>query len=195
MIIRTSSRRAVEDLVSMPLMPTDAGAGQTGDQEVRHGGEVGDMRFAVNRLAGRSPASTSTGDSCPTRAVRAAPSTHDCGSGSDPDSRLARDAIDQHRLGLHRETEIVGRPVTLELTPASGLNSKVVTTGPDESDDGTFHGEFAALILQEACAVHQFALVDLAFGLGRIEGRRRRHSRPCGVRPALETGSGSGSGS
>jgi len=38
-------------LVSMPLIPTDLPAPVIGDQQVRHGGEIGDVRFAVNRLA------------------------------------------------------------------------------------------------------------------------------------------------
>ena len=63
----------------------------------------------------------------------------------------------------------------LYFTPASGLNSNVVTTGPGmDLRDLAFDGELAALLLELPRRVHQLALVDLALGLGGVEQRRRR---------------------
>ena len=67
-------------------------------------------------------------------------------------------------IARHRSS---ARPVILlYFTPASGLNSKVVTTGPGmDLHDRAFDRELAALLLEQARAVHQLALVDLALGL------------------------------
>ena len=68
------------------------------------------------------------------------------------------------------------RPVTFAyFTPASGLNSKVVTTGPGvDLDDRPGHRELVALLLEQAGGVHQLALVDLVLALRRVEQRQRR---------------------
>ena len=49
----------------------------------------------------------------------------------DADRGLAGDALDEDRLGLQAEAEVFGqRGDAAIFMPASGLNSKVVTTGP-----------------------------------------------------------------
>ena len=106
----------------------------------------------------------------------------------DADGRLARDAIDQHRFGLHREAEVVGEAGDLRVLHA-GIRLEL-EGGDDRArmdlHDAAFDRELAALLLEQPRAVHQLALVDLALGL-----RRRRAapaaaacSRPCGARPA-----------
>ena len=76
-------------------------------------------------------------------------------------------------IARHRSS---ARPVIFEyFTPASGLNSNVVTTGPGMNlHDAAFDRELAALLLEQPRAVHQLALVDLALGLRRVEQRQRR---------------------
>ena len=60
--------------------------------------------------------------------------------------------------------------ILLYFTPASGLNSYVVTTGPGmDLHDGPLDRELAALLFEQPRAVHQLALVDLALALGRVE--------------------------
>ena len=68
------------------------------------------------------------------------------------------------------------RPVTFAyFTPASGLNSNVVTTGPGVNlDDGAGDRELVALLLEQPGGVHQLALVDLLLALRRVEQRERR---------------------
>ena len=50
----------------------------------------------------------------------------------DADGRFARQALNQYRLGLQAQgtRSSVSVVMRLYLMPASGLNSKVVTTGP-----------------------------------------------------------------
>ena len=77
-------RRAVED-ARQHAVDADrlAGAGRSGDQQMRHGREIGHVRLAVNGLAERdASASTSTAGRPPIRAARAARSARGCGSGS-----------------------------------------------------------------------------------------------------------------
>ena len=77
-------RRAVED-AGQHAVDADrlAGAGRSGDQQVRHRREVGDVRLAVDRLAERdASASTSSGGRPRTRAARAARSARGCDSES-----------------------------------------------------------------------------------------------------------------
>ena len=68
------------------------------------------------------------------------------------------------------------RPVTrLYLMPASGLNSKVVTTGPGLiCDDRAAHVELAALFAQHLRQVLQLSFVDGAVFVGAMQQRRRR---------------------
>ena len=94
----------------------------------------------------------------------------------DADRRLAGDAIDQHRLGLHREAEIVGEAGDLAVLHA-GVRLELV--GRDDRarvnlDDRSFDRELAALLLEQPRPFHQLALVDLALGLRRVEQRHRR---------------------
>ena len=75
-------------------------------------------------------------------------------------------------MARHRSS---ARPVTLlYFTPASGLNSNVVTTGRVDLGDLALDGELAALFFELSRGFHELPLVDLALGLGRIEERRRR---------------------
>ena len=82
-------------------------------------------------------------------------------------------STDSAFIARHRSS---ARPVTLlYFTPASGLNSKVVTTGPGwicTTAPSTANSRH----FSSSCRadVHQLALVDLALGLGRVEQRRRR---------------------
>jgi len=49
----------------------------------------------------------------------------------DADRRFPRDALDQDRFRLQRQTQVLSQPSDARvLIPASGLNSNVVTTGP-----------------------------------------------------------------
>ena len=63
-------------------------------------------------------------------------------------------------------------------------------------DDRTFDREFAALLFEQPRAVHQLALVDLAFAARRVEQRERRQrigAFAC-ARPAAFQARASGSG-
>ena len=85
----------------------------------------------------------------------------------DADRRLAGDAIDQHRLGLHRQAQVVGEAGDLAVLHA-GVRLELV--GRDDRarvdlDDRAFDRELAALLLEQPRAVHQLALVDLLLGL------------------------------
>ena len=100
-----------------------------------------------------------------------------------PTVDLPGNAIDQHRLGLHRQAQIVGEAGDLAVLHA-GVRLELV--GRDDRarmdlDDRAFDRELAALLLEQARAVHQLALVDLALGFGRVEQRKRRQR----VRPLL----------
>ena len=155
-----------------------AGAGRAGDQQVRHRREVGDVRLAVDRLAERDRrASTSIADRRPTRAARAARSARALRFGiwmptvDLPGMRSI--STDSACIARHRSS---ARPVIFEyFTPASGLNSNVVTTGPgwicttEPSTENSRHFSSSS-----RAAVHQLALVDLALGLRRVEQRERR---------------------
>src|SRR6187397_1642772 len=93
----------------------------------------------------------------------------------DADRRLAGDAIDQDRLGLRREAEVIGQTgdfsvlharIRLELEGrhnGAGMNLR----------DRALDGKLAALLLEQARALHQLALVDLALGLRRVQKRQR----------------------
>ena len=94
----------------------------------------------------------------------------------DADGGLAGNAIDQHRLGLHREAEIVGEAGDLGVLHA-GVRLEL-ERGDDRArvnlHDAALDRELAALLLEQPRAVHQLALVDLALGLRRVEQRDRR---------------------
>ena len=104
-------RRAVEDAREHRVDADRlAGAGRAGDEQVRHRRQVG--RRTARRgssCRARASASTSSAGRPPTRAARAARSARGSWFGNlDADGRLAGDAIDQDRLGLHRQAEVVG---------------------------------------------------------------------------------------
>ena len=98
-----------------------------------------------------------------------------------PGSRSMR--IDSACSARHRSS--ASPVILLYLTPASGLNSNVVTTGPGMNlHDRAFDRELAALFLEQPRALHQLALVDLPLGLRRIEQRHRRQREA--AHPALD---------
>ncbi len=94
----------------------------------------------------------------------------------DADRGLSRDAIDEDRLGLHRQAQVVGQPRDLAVLDA-GVGFELV-----RRDDRTgvdlhhvpFDRELAALLLELPGAVHQLPLVDFLFTPGRVEQRERR---------------------
>ena len=94
----------------------------------------------------------------------------------DADRGLARDAIDDHRLGLHRQAEIVGQPGDLAVLHA-GVRLELVGRHDRAGmnlDDGAFDGELAALFLEQPRAVHQLALVDLLLAASARRAARGR---------------------
>ena len=111
-------RRAVED-ARQHRVDADrlAGAGRAGDEQVRHRREVGDVRLAVNRLAERERqlrrrAAVGLGlEQLAQRDLLAVAVRN-----LDADGRLAGNAVDQHRLGLHRQAEVVGEAGDLAST-------------------------------------------------------------------------------
>ena len=104
----------------------------------------------------------------------------------DADRRLAGDAVDQHRLGLHRQAEVVGEAGDLAVLHP-GVRLELVG-GDDRArvdlHDRAFDRELAALLLEQPRPFHQLALVDLPLALRRVEQRQRRER----VRPPLALG-------
>ena len=154
-----------------------ARTGRPGDEQMRHRRQVGDVGLAMNRLAERQR-QLGRGSSVHLRFEQLAKrdllaiAVRDL----DADRRLTGNPIDQDRLGLHREAQIVGEPGDLRVFDASvGLE---LERGDDRArmylDDGSLDRELAALLLEQPRAVHELPLVDLALGLRRIEERQRR---------------------
>ncbi len=182
-------RRGAEENARQHRVDRDrfARARRSRNQQVRHRREVGHVRLAVNRLAERQ------------RQLRARALIHlrlqqlakrnllaRLIRNLDADGRLSRDAIDQHRFGLHREAQIVGEARDLAVFhPRIRLE---LERRHDRSRvnlcDRAFDGELAALLLEQARAFHQLAFVDLALGFRRVEQRQRRN-RECAVAPRL----------
>ena len=144
---------------------------------MRHRRQIGHERLAVNRLAERDRqlgrrSSVRLGfehlaqRNLLARAV----------GNLDADGRFAGNAIDQDRFGLHREAEVVGQAGDFRVLHA-GVRLEL-----ERRHDGTrmdLHNaaldrELATLLLEQPRAVHQLALVDLAFGLGGVEQRGGR---------------------
>ncbi len=179
MIIRTSSGVArYRMLVSMPLMPTDLPAPV--EPAISRCGivrEVEEVRLAVNRLAERQ---RQLGGRAPVgfRLQQLAQRNLFAGAvgNLDADGRLAGNAVDQDRLGLHRQTQVVGEAGDLRVLHAGvGLELERGHDRPGmDLRDRPLDRELAAFLFQQARAVHQLALVDLALGLGRVEQRQRR---------------------
>ena len=166
-------RRAIEDACQHAVDRDGfAGACRARDEQVRHRREVGRVRFTVNRLAERDG---QLGRGSAVRLGLEHLAQRDLLAGAvrnlDADGRLAGNAVDEHRLGLHRETEIVGEPGDLRVLHA-GVRLEL-EGGDDRAgvnlDDGSLDGELAALFLEQPRAIHELALVDLAFGLRRVE--------------------------
>ena len=171
-------RRAVEDAREHPVQADRlARAGRSGDEQVRHGGQVRDERLAVNRLAERE---RQLGGRAHVRlrleqlAERDRLAVHV--GDLDADGGLAGQPIDEHGFGLHRQAEVVGEPGDLAVLHA-GVGLELVGRhhrARMDLHDGAFDRELAALLLEVPRAFHQLALVDLALGAGRIEQRQRR---------------------
>ena len=171
-------RRAVED-AGQHAVDADrfAGAGRAGDQQVRHLREVGDVRLAVDRLAERHRQlrrRAAVGFRLEQLAQRNLLAR--AVGNLDADGGLAGNAVDQHRLGLHRETQVVGEAGDLRVLHAGvGLELERRHDRPGmDLHDRALDRELAAFLFEQARAVHQLALVDLALGLGRVEQRERR---------------------
>jgi len=92
------------------------------------------------------------------------------------DGRLPRDAIDEHRFRLHREAQVVREPGDLRVLHAGVRLEFEGRHDRSRMDlrDGAFDGELAAFLFEQARAIHQFALVDLADRLRRVEQRGGR---------------------
>ena len=191
MINRTSSGEARNRMLdSIALTLTDLPVPvEPGNQQVRHGRQVADERLAVNGLAERQ---RQLGGRAPVGVRLEQLAQGDLlaiGVGNlDADRRLAGDAIDQHRLGLHGEAQVVGESGDLAVLDA-GVRLELV--GRDDRagvdlDDRALDRELAALLLEQPRAFHQLAFVDLA---ARPSARRAapagegRTRRAC-VRPA-----------
>ncbi len=171
-------RGAVEDAGQHRVQPDRlAGAGRAGDEQVRHRRQVGHERFAVDRLAerdGQLRRRVLVGLRFEQLAQRDRLAVRV--GNLDPDRGLAGDAIDQHGFGLHRQAQVVGQPGDLAVLHAGiglELEGRHHRAGVD-LHHRALDRELAALLLEVPGRVHQFALVHLALGLGRIEQRRRR---------------------
>ena len=113
-------RRAIED-AGQHRVEADrlARAGRAGDQQVRHRREVRHVRLAVNGLAEREGqlrrrARVGVGLEQLAQRDRFAIRIRNL----DADGRLAGNAIDQHRLGLHRQAQVVGEAGDLRVLHA-----------------------------------------------------------------------------
>ena len=99
------------------------------------------------------------------------------------DRRFAWDSLDEHRLRLHREAEVVGQAGNLAVLDP-GIRLELVGghhgAGMDLGDDA-FDGEFAALVLEEPCRVHQLSLIDFLLSLRGVEQRHRREHEARGA--------------
>ena len=154
-----------------------AGAGGAGDEQVRHGREIGHERLAVDGLAERDRelrgrARVGLRLEQLTQRDRLAVRIRDL----DADRALPRDAIDEHRLGLHRQAQVVGEARHLAVLHAGvrlELERRHDRAGMD-LHHRAFDRELAALLLEMPGGVHQLALVDLPFALRGIEQRGRR---------------------
>ena len=183
---------AIEDAGENGIEPDRlAGTSRAGNQQVGHGGQIGHEWLAVNGLAERKRQLRSG-----TRVIlrfqqfaqrdRFAVRVWNL----DADGGLPRNAIDQHRLRLHGEAEVVGEAGHLRIFHAGVWLE--LERGHDRPGVNLHHGtldrKLAALLLEQAGRFHQLALVDLALGLRRIEQRDRRQ----GVRtePAFEVALG-----
>jgi hypothetical protein len=80
----------------------------------------------------------------------------------DPHGRLAGDAVDEDRLGLHREAQVVGKAGDLAVLHA-GVGLELVRRhhrARVDLHDGPLDRELPAFLLEQARALHQLALVD-----------------------------------
>ena len=92
------------------------------------------------------------------------------------DGRLSRNAVDENRLGLHGEAQIIGEARDLSVFH-SGVRLEL--EGRDDRArmnlcNRTFDCELTAFLFEQARAFHQLALVDLPLGLRCIEKRQWR---------------------
>ena len=171
-------RRAVED-AGQHRVEADrlARARGAGDEQVRHRRQVGEVRLAVDRLAQRERelagrlAIDVRLEQLAQRDLLADVVGH-----LDADGGLARQPVDDDRLGLQRQAQVVGQVGDLAVLDAGiGLELE----GRDHRarvnlDDRAFDRELPALLFEQPRPFHQLALVDLALDLGRVEQRQRR---------------------
>ena len=140
--------------------------------------EVGDVRLAVNRLAERERqlrGRAAVGFRLEQLAQRNLLAR--AVGNLDADGGLAGDAVDQHRLGLHREAQVVGEAGDLRVLHAGvglELERRHDRARDESATTRALDRELAAFLLEQPRAVHQLALVDLALGLRRVEQRERR---------------------
>jgi hypothetical protein len=154
-----------------------AGTGRARNQKMRHRRQIEDERLTVDAPAKRQrqfrlrPPVRFRLEQLPHRdllPVRV--------GNLDADRRFAWNAIDQHRLGLHREAEIVGEPGDLAVLDA---RVRLELIGRDDGarvnlHDRAFDRELPALVFEQPGAFHELALVDLPLGLRRVEQGHRR---------------------
>ncbi len=176
---RTSSGRRPKEDAREHRVDADrlAGAGRTGDQQVRHRRQVADEGLAVDRLAQRQR-QPRRGAAVRFRleqlahrdllAVRI--------GDLDADGGLAGNAVDEDGLGLHGEAEVIGEPRDLAVLHA-GVGLELVGRD-DRAGVNLHHGaldrELAAFLLEVPGAVHELPLVDLLLAPGGVEQGQRR---------------------
>ena len=175
-------RRAVEDAGQHGVQADRlAGAGGPGDEQVRHRRHVGDEGLAVDRLAERDRelrrrSTIGLGfEQLAQRNLLAEVVGH-----LDADGGLAGQPIDQDRLGLKREAQVVGEAGNLAVLHARiGLElERRDDRARMNLDHAALDRELAALFFQQPRTLHQLALVDLSLGLRRVEERQRRQGEP-----------------
>ncbi len=153
-----------------------ARAGRAGDEQVRHGRQVADERLAVDRLAEREREARGRAavglrlEQLAHRNLLAVRVRN-----LDADGGLAGNTVDEDRLCLHGQAQVIGEPGDLAVLHA-GVGLELV--GRDDRARVDLHhvpldGELAALLLELPGAVHELSLVDLLLGLGRIEQGER----------------------
>ena len=163
-----------------------AGARRARDEQVGHRGQVGDVRLTMDRLAERDRQLRARAHVRVRLQELAKRDRLAAGIRNlDADRRLARNPINQYRLGLHREAQVVGQARDLAVLHAGfGLELECRDDGAGMNlRDLSFDGELAAFLLELPRGVHQLALVNLLLGLRGVEERQRgQRKRPLAAR-------------
>ena len=193
-------RRAVEDARQHRVQADRlAGAGRAGDEQVRHRGQVGDVRLAVDRLAERerqlgASSADSASDSSSSRSEIASRLGFGIWMPTVDLPGMRSISTDSACIARHRSSARLGDLAVLHAGFRLELEGRDDGAGMNLRDL-SLDGELAALLLELPRRVHQLALVDLLLGLRGVEQRQRRQrERALAARRAL-IGSGSGSGS